>query len=91
MEPSAYAPYRYEAIVDRPPLTWPGGARIAFWVIPNIEVFALNERMPDGPGLIPDVSAWGRRDYGNRVGVFRMMEAMERYGVPGTVALNSEV
>ncbi len=91
MKPAAYGPYPYEPIVDRPPLTWPGGARIAFWVVPNIEVFALDERMPDGPGLIPDVSAWGKRDYGNRVGVFRMMETMERHGVPGTVALNSEV
>ena len=91
MEPSAYGPYPYEAIVDRPKLSWPGGARIAFWIVPNIEVFALDERMPDGPRLIPDVSAWGRRDYGNRVGVFRMMEVMERHGVKGTAALNSEI
>ena len=91
MEPGAYGPYAYEPIIDRPPLAWPGGARIAFWIIPNIEVFALDEPMPDGPGLIPDVSAWGRRDYGNRVGVFRMMEAMERHGIRGTAALNSEI
>ena len=83
MEPGAYGPYAYEPIIDRPPLAWPNGARIAFWIIPNIEIFALDERMPDGPGSIPDVSAWGRRDYGNRVGVFRMMEAMERHDVRG--------
>ncbi len=91
MEPRAYGPYPYEPIIDRAPLAWPDGARVAFWVIPNIEVFALNEPMPDGPGLIPDVSAWGKRDYGNRVGVFRMIEVMARHGVRGTVALNSEV
>ena len=91
MEPRRYGPYAYEPIVDRAPLIWPGGARVAFWVIPNIEVFALDERMPEGPGLIPDVSAWGKRDYGNRVGVFRMIEVMARYGVRGTVALNSEI
>ena len=88
MEPRAYGPYPYEPIVDRPPLVWPGGARIAFWAIPNIEVFALDERMPDGPGLIPDVSAWGRRDYGNRVGVWRMLDCFARHGVKATVSLN---
>ncbi len=91
MEPSATGPYPYEPIIDRAPLAWPDGARIAFWVVPNIEVFALDERMPDGPGKIPDVSSFGKRDYGNRVAVFRMMEVMERFGVKGTVALNSEV
>lgn len=91
MEPSRYGPFSYQPIVDRPKLEWPNGARVAFWVIPNIEVFALDERMPDGPGRIPDVSAWGKRDYGNRVGVFRMMEAMARHGVRGTVALNSDI
>lgn len=91
MEPRRYGPYDYEPIIDRRPLEWPGGARVAFWVIPNIEMFALDERMPDGPGLVPDVSAWGKRDYGNRVGVFRMMEVMSRHGVRGTVALNSDV
>jgi len=32
----AYAPYPYSAIIDRMALRWPGGARIAFWVVPNI-------------------------------------------------------
>jgi peptidoglycan/xylan/chitin deacetylase (PgdA/CDA1 family) len=91
MEPRAYGPYPYRPIAGRAPLAWPDGARIAFWVVPNIETFALDERVPGGTDRIPDVSAWGRRDYGNRVGVFRMMEAMARHGVRGTVALNSEV
>lgn len=91
MKPRNYGPYPYEPIIDRPKMTWPGGARIAFWVVPNIEFFALDERMAGGPGKIPDVSAWGKRDYGNRVGVFRMMEVMARHDVRGTVALNSEI
>lgn len=91
MEPRAYGPYPYSAIVDRPKLAWPGGARIAFWVVPNIEAFPLDARVPGGLDHVPDVSAWGRRDYGNRVGVFRMMETMARHGVRGTVALNSDI
>jgi allantoinase len=78
--------FPYTAIIDRPPVKWPGGARIAVWVVPNIEHFHLEL----GPGA-PDVRNHGRRDYGNRVGVWRLMETLTRYGLRGTVALNSEV
>lgn len=91
MEPRRYGPFPYTPINRRPKITWPGGARVAVWVIPNIEVFALNERMPVGKGNIPDVYAWSVRDYGARVGVFRIMEVLSKYGVRATVTLNSEV
>ena len=95
MNPNRYGPFPYTPITRRPKLAWPGGARVALWVIPNIEFFPLDERMPDGPGgsggLIPDVLTWATRDYGNRVGIWRLMEVMARHGVRGTVALNSEV
>lgn len=91
MEAQPYGPFAYVPICDRPPITWPGGARVALWVIPNIEFFALDAATPGGSGNVPDVSAWSKRDYGNRVGIFRMMEVMEKYGVRGTVALNADV
>lgn len=91
MEAQPYGPFAYVPIRDRPPITWPGGARVALWVIPNIEFFALDAATPGGSGNVPDVSAWSKRDYGNRVGIFRMMEVMEKYGVRGTVALNADV
>jgi peptidoglycan/xylan/chitin deacetylase (PgdA/CDA1 family) len=95
MNPSRYGPFPYTPITRRPKIVWPNGARVALWVIPNIEFFPLNERMPDSPGgsggLIPDVIAWSMRDYGNRVGIYRLMEVMQRYRVRGTVALNSEI
>ena len=95
MKPGRYGPFAYTPITRRPKLVWPNGARVAVWVIPNIELFPLDERMPDGPGgsggLIPDVLTWATRDYGNRVGIWRLMEVMARHGVRGTVALNSEV
>jgi peptidoglycan/xylan/chitin deacetylase (PgdA/CDA1 family) len=95
MNPSRYGPFPYTPITRRPKIVWPNGARVALWVIPNIEFFPLNERMPDSPGgsggLIPDVIAWSMRDYGNRVGIYRIMEVMQRYRVRGTVALNSEI
>jgi peptidoglycan/xylan/chitin deacetylase (PgdA/CDA1 family) len=95
MEPRRYGPFPYTPITRRPKIAWPNGARVALWVIPNIEFFPLNERMPDSPGgsggLIPDVIAWSMRDYGNRVGIYRLMEVMQRHRVRGTVALNSEI
>jgi peptidoglycan/xylan/chitin deacetylase (PgdA/CDA1 family) len=95
MKANRYGPFPYTPITRRPKLVWPNGARVAVWVIPNIEFFPLDERMPDGPGgsggLIPDVLTWATRDYGNRVGIWRLMEVMARHGVRGTVALNSEV
>jgi peptidoglycan/xylan/chitin deacetylase (PgdA/CDA1 family) len=68
---------------------------VALWVIPNIEFFSLAEKVPAGAGgsgtPVPDIPAWSARDYGNRVGVFRLMQVMDRHGVRGTVALNSEL
>jgi len=93
MKPRAYGPFPYSPIIRRPRLTWPNGARVALWVIPNIEFFSLEER-PAGYGPsaeIPDVVMWSERDYGNRVGVWRLMEVLDRYGIRGSVALNSLV
>ncbi len=96
MKPGAtYGPFPYSPIHRRPRLEWPGGARVAFWVIPNIEFFSLSESIPAGAGRSavkpPDVPAWAARDYGNRVGVFRLMKVLDRYGVRGTAALNSDL
>ena len=92
MKPSAYGPFTYSPIVRRPRLTWPNGARVALWVIPNIEFFSLEERPGGhGGGKIPDVPLWSERDYGNRVGVFRLMQVLDRHGIRATVALNSNL
>ena len=92
MKPRSYGPFPYSPIIRRPRLTWPGGAHVALWVIPNIEYFSLEERPGGyGPGKVPDVVMWSERDYGNRVGVFRLMEVLDRHGIRGTVALNSNL
>ncbi len=87
--------YPYSAIVDRKPLRWPDGARVAVWVIPNIEHFLFDRPStsvtPVTTSLVPDVLNYSWRDYGVRVGIWRMMEVMEKHGVKGTVALNSDV
>ena len=94
MKPRDYGPFPYSPMIRRPKFRFPNGARVALWVIPNIEFFSLQEMIPaaaGGGGRVPDIPGWSARDYGNRVGVFRLMETMDRYGVRGTVALNSEL
>ncbi len=97
MKPSAYGPFPYSPIIHRPRLEWPNGARVALWVIPNIEFFALHEPIPVATGMggasppPPDITNWAIRDYGNRIGVFRVMDTLDRYGMRGTAALNSDL
>jgi len=87
--------FDYSAIVDRPALRWPEGARVAVWVIPNIEHFLFDRPATSithaTTALVPDVLNYSWRDYGARVGVWRLMDVLEKHGVKGTVALNSDV
>jgi peptidoglycan/xylan/chitin deacetylase (PgdA/CDA1 family) len=87
--------YAYLPLIDRPTICWPNGARVAFWVAPNIEFYELNP--PDGQGRpiwprpYPDVLNYSLRDYGNRAGVWRVMEALERFGIRASVSLNAAI
>jgi peptidoglycan/xylan/chitin deacetylase (PgdA/CDA1 family) len=99
VQPCRYGPFRYAPIHERPPLRWPRGARVALWVNPNIEFFRLddpmpgnvNERVDRSHAKVPNVRNWSVRDYGNRVGIWRIMKMLERYGIRASAALNSEV
>ena len=90
MEPRKYGPFPYTPINRRPKLKWPNGARVAVWVIPNVESFALDEKII-GDRKIPEVQNFAQRDYGARIGVFRIMEALSKRNIRGSVTLNSEV
>jgi allantoinase len=82
-------------ISRRPPLRWPNGARLAVWVVPNIEHFeddSLAGATIATPAIeTPDIPNYSWRDYGMRVGIWRTMETLRRLAIPGTVALNSRV
>ncbi|MCR9175409.1 MAG: polysaccharide deacetylase family protein [Alphaproteobacteria bacterium] len=83
----------YSALPSRPPLRWPNGARVAVWVVPNVEHY---EYLPDPirgrdpwPRMPhPDILGYGQRDYGNRVGFWRMTEVTDALGIPVTLSLN---
>jgi peptidoglycan/xylan/chitin deacetylase (PgdA/CDA1 family) len=89
--------YDWSMLPRRKPVAWPGGARIALWVVPALEWFPLNMAGQPfkPPGAMqtayPDLRHYTLRDYGNRVGIFRIMQALGRHGIPATVAVNAAV
>jgi peptidoglycan/xylan/chitin deacetylase (PgdA/CDA1 family) len=89
--------YDWSPLPQRKPVAWPGGARIALWVVPALEWFPLDMKGQPfkPPGAMqtsyPDLRHYTLRDYGNRVGIFRVMEALGRHAIPASVAVNAAV
>ncbi len=88
----------YSAIVDRSPLKLPGDARVAVWVIVNVEEWSIERAMPRtvlpppmGQPLLPDVPNWAWHEYGMRVGYWRIVDVLARAGVKATFAINGHV
>ena len=96
-----HAHYRWSPIIDREPLNWPRGARVAFCVIINLE--CLDWIPPEGsyqaPLLythlapiqrpLPESWTMAIREYGHRVGVFRLLDLLEKYGIRPTVSMDA--
>jgi allantoinase len=84
--------YDYSPIIRRVPLKWPNAARIALMVAPNIEFFHIDKPIPGAASSqLPDITGYTLRDYGSRVGVFRMMEVLDNHRIRATVLLNADV
>ena len=88
----------YSAIVDRPPLKLPGGARLVFWTIVNLEVWDIGKPMarqvlpaPTGQPMLPDVPNWSWHEYGMRVGVWRFFDLFRRLSIRPTLSINARV
>jgi len=86
--------FEYSPIARRKPIRLPNGARIAVWIVPNIEHFHYDKPAmsltPMTSTLKPDVLNYAWRDYGVRVGIWRLIEILERQGFKVTAAINSE-
>ena len=85
-------PYDYSPITERD-FDLPDDNNVAFWIVPNIEHFDFENprslhRYVEEP---PDVNDYSWREYGNRVGVWRVMDILDKHGIKGTVALNSDI
>jgi peptidoglycan/xylan/chitin deacetylase (PgdA/CDA1 family) len=76
--------YDWSILPKREKVIWPGGARIALWVVAALEWFPLDMKGQPfkPPGALvtayPDLRHYTLRDYGNRVGIFRVMQALDR-------------
>src|SRR6202521_5173995 len=88
----------YSAIVDRPALKLPGGARIVIWTIVNLEVWDISKPMarqvlalPTGQVYLPDVPIWSWHEYGMRVGVWRFFDLFKRRKIAPMLAINARV
>jgi hypothetical protein len=86
----ALAPGRfdYAPITERPIIRWPGNARVAFWVAPNMEFF---EYLPENRPTQPDIPHYSRMDYGNRIGFWRMLDVLNKHKVRACCCLNLEL
>jgi allantoinase len=88
--------YKDSFIGDRKPFVWPGDRTLAVWIVPNVEVWRYDS--PAGTGVspnagnrVPDVINYAWREYGMRVGLWRIADVLDAAGIKATVALNSAV
>ncbi|MBO1076005.1 polysaccharide deacetylase family protein [Roseomonas marmotae] len=89
--------YAYHPWPQRAEYDWPGGAKLAVYLGLNLEHFAFGEGLGaelapganGGGGPQPDVLNYAWRDYGNRVGAWRVLEMLDELSLPATVLLNS--
>ncbi len=85
----------YSPITQRSPLKLPNGARMAVWVIVNVEEWDAKLTMPRtvltppaGGSPSPDIPNWAWHEYGNRVGFWRLLEVFDAFKIPGVLAIN---
>ena len=88
----------YSAIIDRPPLVLPDGARMIIWTIVNVEEWDIERPMPRsvlsppmGQPLMPDLPNWAWHEYGMRVGFWRLLDCLKRFDISVTLAINGSV
>lgn len=89
--------YDWSMLTARKPVQWPGGKRLALWVNVSLQFFPLNQQgKPFAPvgGMTtayPDLRHYTLREYGNRVGIFRFLQAFDRYGIKPTFAVQGRL
>ncbi len=86
--------YEYSAITERKDYSWPGGKRLAVHLSLNVEHFAFGEGLGNdyaAPHPLPNQRSYAWRDYGNRVGAWRLLELADAYDLPYGLLVNTEL
>jgi peptidoglycan/xylan/chitin deacetylase (PgdA/CDA1 family) len=86
--------YAYSNITTRPDYTWPNGKRLAVYIAVNIEQFSYGEGKgaaiaPPDQATSHSIFSW--RDYGNRVGIWRLFDLFDTLGLPIEAQLNTAI
>jgi allantoinase len=86
--------YDYSAVKGRPIYRWPNGAGLAVYIAVNLECFSFGEGLgvelaPGGPH--PDVLNYAWRDYGNRVGAWRLVDLLDKLSLRASILINSDI
>ena len=90
--------YDWSPLVKRGVLSWPGNSRVALCVIVNLEHMefeppegSITTRLAGGLGNrpFPDYPRMSHREYGNRVGIFRVLDVLDKHGIKATIAMDS--
>jgi allantoinase len=89
--------YDWTMLANRKPVQWPGNAKVALWINVALQYFPLNQEgkpFPPVAGMTtsyPDLRHYTLREYGNRVGIFRLLKAFDQYNVKPTFAINARL
>ena len=89
--------YDWSMLSQRAAVQWPNGAKLALWVNVCLQFFPLNQQgkpfaAPGGMTMpYPDLRHFSLRDYGNRVGIYRFLQAFDEYGIKPSFALNTRL
>lgn len=86
--------YGYSAISKRPDYSFPDGKRLAVHLSLNVEHFAFGEGLGNDYGAAqaqPNTRSFAWRDYGNRVGAWRLLEFADKYDLPLELLINTEL
>ena len=89
--------YDWSMLSDRPKVQWPDNKKVALWVNVCLQFFPLNQqghpfKVPGGMTMpYPDLRHYSLRDYGNRVGIYRILKALDKYGVTPTFSVSSRL
>ena len=89
--------YPWSMLKDRSPIEWPNGKKIALWVNVSVQYFPLAQTdktfpVPGGMRMpYPDLRHFSLRDYGNRVGIYRILKVLDESNVKPTIAMNASI
>ncbi len=86
--------FDYSPIIERQLRPWPGGRRLAVYLAVNLEQYAFGEGLVEDlvPGIPgPDVLNNSWREYGNRVGAWRLLSLIGQHRLPVSLLVNSEL